>query len=68
MKTSLKRRTIYLIKRSEDGLGVGHDFISRYRKDVLELGLHAFNYLEEHLDARDGSWRVSGNFSWKDLK
>jgi len=68
MKISLKRRTTYLIKRSEDGLGVGSDFISRYRKDVLKLGQHAFIYLEKHLDAREGSWRVSGNFSWKDLK
>lgn len=67
--TSLKRRTTYLINRSVNGLGVGSKFVRDYRHDVQTfLGKEAFKYLEQHLDAKDYTWRVSSDFNWAQLE
>jgi hypothetical protein len=66
--TSLKRRTAYLIKQS-DNAGVSAKFIRTYRIDVVTyLGMASFNYLERCLDARDFTWRVSSDFNWEKLE
>jgi len=63
--SSLKRRTTYIIKRSENDIGVSNPCIKKYREDVLRyLGKKAFEYLEQNLDARDYTWRVSSPFNW----
>jgi len=66
---SLQRRSNYIIRCTENGTGVGSTFIKNYREDVLfHLGNKAYAYLEQHLDAKDYTWRVSSTFSWAALE
>jgi hypothetical protein len=66
---SLKRRTRHIIKQTDNDTGVSQLYVNSYRRDVCTyLGQKAYNYLERHLDARDGAWRVSSEYSWDALE
>jgi hypothetical protein len=68
-KESLLRKTRYLVNRSNEGIGVGGEFIKRYREDVMSVfGKNAFQYLEKHLDAKEHTWRVASGYCWKNLE
>lgn len=69
LMTALRKSTNHFIKQSESEVGVGQKFIKDYRTRVQDLlGNDSFNYLEKNLDAKNGTWRVSGSFCWKNLK
>jgi hypothetical protein len=66
---SLKQRTAYLIRRSENGDGVTQAFVKKFREDVLTyFGKKALQYLELRLDAREHSWRVSSDFNYNRME
>ena len=61
----LMKSTAYLISRSNEGNGVTQNYIRKYRNQVINLlGRKSFNYLEKHLDGRNGYWRVDSSFNW----
>ena len=68
MKTPISKRVQYLCRRSVNEQGVTGTFITRLRTDVqARLGTAGFRFLENHLDAKDGRWYASSNFSWPRL-
>jgi hypothetical protein len=66
--TPIAQQIQYLCRRSLNGQGVTNLFIKRLRINVRGyMGREGFRFLENHLDAKDGRWYASLDFSWPRL-